>query len=225
MYQGFTDIRGGGHFSGRLTAPLVCIGSLCRQYLLEKGIGISAAITKIGGLDNTAEVGISQEITQLIQEKAKEGDSVGGKVRCRASGIPSGIGGPLFEGVECVISRLMFGIPAVKAVEFGIGTEFANLSGSSANDEYAVCGGKVVTKTNNNGGILGGITTGSDIDFTVTFKPTPSIYKAQQSVNLKTMENTELKIEGRHDPCIVLRAVPVVEAVTAFGIMDMVIRI
>lgn len=223
-YKGFSDIRGGGHFSGRLTAPLVCVGSLCGQYLSGLGITVKASVAEIGGIKNDDSNGVCERILQLVSEKAKEGDSVGGKVRCVAVGVPAGIGGPLFDGFEGVISRLVFGIPAVKALEFGIGTEFADSVGSRVNDEYVMSNGKPTMLSNNNGGVLGGITTGSDLDFTVTFKPTPSIYKTQRSVNLKTSENTELKIEGRHDPCIVLRAVPVVEAVAALGIMDMVMR-
>lgn len=221
-YNGFNDIRGGGHFSGRLTAPIVCIGSLCKQYLAQKNITVNAFVDSIAGIKNTAPEYVSEDIQKLITEKAHEGDSVGGKVQCSAKGIPAGIGGPLFEGIEGKLSQLLFGIPAVKAVEFGLGENFAVSSGSEVNDQYRFENDKVVTTSNNNGGITGGITNGNPIDVKVTFKPTPSIFKMQQSINLETKENCDLKIQGRHDPCIVIRAVPVVEAITAIGIMDMV---
>ena len=222
-YNGFNDIRGGGHFSGRLTAPIVCIGSLCKQYLAKKNISVSAVVESIGGIKNTSTDYVSEDIQELIKSKANEGDSVGGKVMCSASGVPVGIGGPLFEGVEGRLSGLLFGIPAVKAVEFGLGEDFCVSIGSEVNDQYRIENGKVVITSNNNGGITGGITNGNPIDVKVTFKPTPSIFKNQQSVDLVNMENCNLKIQGRHDPCIVIRAVPVVEAVMSIGIMDMVI--
>lgn len=221
-YNGFNDIRGGGHFSGRLTAPIVCIGSLCKQFLAQKNITVNAYVDSIGGIKNTAPEYVSEDIQKIISEKAHEGDSVGGKVQCSAKGIPAGIGGPLFEGIEGKLSQLLFGIPAVKAVEFGLGEDFAFSCGSEVNDQYRFENDKVVTTSNNNGGITGGITNGNPINVKVTFKPTPSIFKMQQSINLETKENCDLKIQGRHDPCIVIRAVPVVEAVTAIGIMDMV---
>lgn len=220
-YNGFSDIRGGGHFSGRLTAPIVCLGSLCRQYLLTKNINVAARVLNIGGILNDSDT-ISKEIKDLIVKQSGCGDSVGGKVFCSAKGIPAGIGGPLFEGIEGRLSVLLFGIPAVKAVEFGLGTDFSKSFGSNANDEIRAENGKIFTLTNNNGGITGGITNGEDINVTVTFKPTPSIFKKQRSVNLCEMKNCDLEIKGRHDPCIVPRAVPVVESVMAIGILDMV---
>ncbi len=221
-YNGFNDIRGGGHFSGRLTAPIVCIGSLCKQYLAKRGISVCVSVDSIGGVKNTSAEYVSDEIQELIKSKSAEGDSVGGKVYCKATGIDAGIGGPLFEGIEGKLSQLLFGIPAVKAVEFGIGEEFAISCGSGVNDQYRYEGDKLVITSNNNGGIVGGITNGNPIEFKVSFKPTPSIFKEQQSVNLDTKENCDLKIQGRHDPCIVIRAVPVVEAVASIGILDMV---
>ncbi len=221
-YNGFNDIRGGGHFSGRLTAPVVCIGSLCKQYLEKTGINVSAYVESIGGIKNTDLKYVSEDIQNLISEKAHEGDSVGGKVFCSASGLPAGIGGPLFDGIEGRLSQLLFGIPAVKAVEFGIGGDYAISCGSDVNDPYAIKDGRISVTSNNNGGITGGITNGNPIDVHITFKPTPSIFKKQNSVNLENMENCELQIQGRHDPCIVIRAVPVVESVMAIGIMDMV---
>lgn len=222
-YNGFNDIRGGGHFSGRLTAPIVCIGSLCKQYLKKYNISVNAKVYSVGGIKNTVSEYVCEEIQELITENAKNGDSVGGKVFCSAKGVPVGIGGPLFEGIEGKLSMLLFGIPAVKAVEFGLGEKYAGSCGSDANDPYRVENGEVKVTSNNNGGINGGITNGNPIDVKVTFKPTPSIFKSQQSVNLSTMENCDLQIQGRHDPCIVIRAVPVVESVMAIGILDMVI--
>ena len=222
-YGGFNDIRGGGHFSGRLTAPIVCVGSLCKQYLAKKNISVNAVVESIGGIKNTAVDYVSDDIQELIKAKANEGDSVGGKVICSATGIPVGIGGPLFDGIEGKLSNLLFGIPAVKAVEFGLGEEYSVSAGSEGNDQYRVENGTVVITSNNNGGITGGITNGNPIDVKVTFKPTPSIFKNQHTVDLVNMENCDLKIQGRHDPCIVIRAVPVVEAVMSIGIMDMVI--
>ena len=221
-YNGFNDIRGGGHFSGRLTAPIVCIGSLCKQYLTQKNIMVTATVESIGGIRNTSTDYVSEDIQELIKSKANEGDSVGGKVKCLASGIPVGIGGPLFEGVEGKLSNLLFGIPAVKAVEFGLGEDYSISTGSEVNDQYRIENDNVSIISNNNGGITGGITNGNPIEVKVTFKPTPSIFKNQQSVDLANMENCDLKIQGRHDPCIVIRAVPVVEAVMSIGIMDMV---
>ena len=221
-YNGFNDIRGGGHFSGRLTAPIVCIGSLCKQYLSKKNISVNAVVESIGGIKNTSTDYVSEDIQELIKSKANEGDSIGGKVMCSASGVPVGIGGPLFDGVEGKLSNLLFGIPAVKAVEFGLGEDYSVSTGSVVNDQYRIENGTVAITSNNNGGITGGITNGNPIDVKVTFKPTPSIFKTQQSVDLVNMENCDLKIQGRHDPCIVIRAVPVVEAVMSIGIMDMV---
>ncbi len=221
-YNGFNDIRGGGHFSGRLTAPIVCIGSLCKQYLAKKNITVNASVDSIGGIKNTVSEYVCEKIQELITSKAHEGDSVGGKVMCSATGIPVGIGGPLFDGIEGKLSQLLFGIPAVKAVEFGLGEDYSVSTGSEVNDQYRIENGDVVITSNNNGGITGGITNGNPIDVKVTFKPTPSIFKKQHSVDLANKENCDLQIQGRHDPCIVIRAVPVVEAVMSIGILDMV---
>ena len=222
-YSGYNDVRGGGHFSGRLTAPVVCLGSLCKQFLKTKNISIYANIENIGGIKNTAKDGIDYKIQKLISDTAAKGDSVGGKILCLAKGIPAGYGGPLFEGIEGTLSKLFFGIPAVKAVEFGLGGGFADSFGSKVNDIYSIKDGEIRTLSNNNGGIAGGITNGNSIDALLTFKPTPSIYITQKSVDLKEMKEAELKIKGRHDPCIVLRAVPVAEAIMSIEIMDMVI--
>ena len=221
-YNGYNDVRGGGHFSARLTAPIVCLGSICKQFLSQKNIEINAFVHSVGNITNNSINGVNKEIEDLILSYSKDGDSVGGKVACSVKGIPVGIGGPLFEGIEGKLSQLLFGIPAVKAVEFGLGTEYAEKNGSTANDQYRIVDGVIETITNNNGGITGGISNGNNIDFKLTFKPTPSIFKEQHSVDLNKMEDCTLKIVGRHDPCIVLRAVPVVECVTAIGILDMV---
>lgn len=223
-YGGFNDPRGGGHFSGRLTAPLVCLGGICKQILNQMGVQVRAAISNVGDiLNDTTDGSPSEAIIKLIEKHRSEGDSVGGSVQCTVTGVPAGKGGPLFEGAEGMLSQLLFGIPAVKGVEFGLGFGFTVSSGSEVNDRYRIEDGAVVTTTNNNGGITGGITNGMPVTVRVAFKPTPSIFKPQQSVDLSSMTNTELQIKGRHDPCIVLRAVPVVEAVMSFGILDLVL--
>lgn len=240
-YDGNNDVRGGGHFSGRLTAPIVFAGALAKQALAQRGIVIGAHISQIGsvcdkGFDkNTIS---SQQLIDLSKsyfatlddkeqamrneiEKARmDCDSVGGKIECAVVGVPVGTGGNMFNTIEGRLSYALFGVPAVKGVEFGIGFDFAKSFGSQVNDGYEIENGAVKTVTNNNGGITGGMATGSPIVFSVAVKPTPSISKAQKSVNLQTMENEELVIHGRHDPCIVPRAVPVVEAVTALTILD-----
>ena len=169
---------------------------------------------------NIIQLGNVCDIKEAILERSRCGDSVGGQVLCVAKGVPVGIGGPLFEGVEGKLSQLLFGIPAVKAVEFGLGTGFAVENGSNVNDGYCVNNDRICTITNNNGGITGGITNGSDIDVRITFKPTPSIFKPQKSVNLSEMKDCTLEIKGRHDPCIVPRAVPCVEAAAAIAVYD-----
>ncbi|MBQ7505616.1 MAG: chorismate synthase [Ruminococcus sp.] len=244
-YDGKNDIRGGGHFSGRLTAPIVFAGAVARQILEQNGVKIAAHIASIGGVkderfdpvnipDNLIER-LNTETFALIDkdkespmrdviEKARlDLDSVGGVVECAVTGVPVGIGGPLFDGIEGKISQAVFGIPAVKGVEFGAGFECAEMRGSENNDSYIYENGEVKTSTNNCGGILGGISDGMPIIFRAAFKPTPSIAKEQKTVNLTTGENTTLSVKGRHDPCIVPRAVSVVEAVAALAVLDMVI--
>ena len=241
-YGGFQDVRGGGHFSGRLTAPLCIAGGICLQILARKGIEIAAHICSVGDVQDegfdprcisreslaglraadfptlSAEKG--EEMRALILAAAAEGDSVGGTVECIVTGLPVGIGGPLFGGLDGKIASAIFGIPAVKGVEFGAGFGAAEMKGSENNDPYTVKDGKIQTLSNNAGGILGGISTGMPVLFKTAFKPTPSITKPQQSVRLSTQEETELRVVGRHDPCIVPRAVPVVEAVTAIAVLD-----
>lgn len=242
-YNGFNDIRGGGHFSGRLTAPIVFAGAVAKQILEEKGIKIGAHIAQVGNafdkafdknnisadllnkltstnfsvIDDTAE----EKMREEIEEARMSQDSVGGIIECAVIGVPTGVGGNMFSTVESKLSSILFGVPAVKGVEFGEGFGFAFMRGSQANDPYCISDGKVAVKTNNNGGVLGGITTGAPIVFRVAIKPTPSISQPQQSVNLQTMEEEALVINGRHDPCIVPRAVPVIEAVSALGMLDL----
>lgn len=239
-YGGYQDVAGGGHFSGRLTAPICIAGGLCKQWLALQGIEISARIFSIAGIMDepiswdplkpdfhklcsdfpvlNSEAGAKMQAA--IAEAKADGDSVGGVIECAVTGLPAGLGGPLFGGMEGKIAQVVYGIPAVKGVEFGAGFYSAALRGSENNDEYAVIEGKIQTKTNNAGGILGGITTGMPLMLKAAIKPTPSILMQQQTVSLKTMEETTLQIQGRHDPCIVPRAVPVIEAAVALAIYD-----
>ena len=240
-YGGYQDAAGGGHFSGRLTAPLCIAGGLCKQWLERQGIHIYAHISSIAGivdrplmLDRTnpdfssiskdfpvLNPDAGKEMRDAIAEAKKDGDSVGGTIECIITGVPAGIGGPLFGGIEGKISQIIYGIPAVKGIEFGSGFSGSCMRGSENNDAFLIRNGLVVTETNNAGGILGGITTGMPIVFETAIKPTPSIAKPQQSVNLQTMEEVTLQINGRHDPCIVPRAVPVIEAAAAIAIYDL----
>ncbi len=243
-YGGKNDIRGGGHFSGRLTAPIVFAGAVCRQMLEARGITIGAHVGSVGKVHDeafdTVNVGaeclnrLNKEYFPVINLKAKEkmyseirlasdkGDSIGGTVECAVVGVEAGAGEPMFGGVENKLASIMYGIPAVKGVEFGAGFGLSEMLGSEGNDAFRFDEtGKVKTVTNNVGGILGGITTGMPVVFRVAFKPTPSVSVKQETVNLKTRENVEIEIKGRHDPCIVPRAAPVVEAAAAIAIADM----
>lgn len=240
-YGGFQDAAGGGHFSGRLTAPLCIAGGLCKQWLEEMGVHIGAHIRQIGntqfpGFDPlspqlhrvghlfpalTAEA--SETFQAIIAAARADGDSIGGVVECAITGLPAGIGEPMFGGVESRIAQIIYGIPAVKALEFGDGMKCCAHRGSEENDAYTVSQGAVETLTNHCGGILGGITNGMPVLFQVGFKPTPSIAATQQSVSLSRMEPVPLEVKGRHDPCIVPRAVPVVEAAAAIAIYDMIL--
>lgn len=214
-YGGKLDMAGGGPFSGRMTAPLCIAGGIALQMLAERGVSIYARPVSVHGVMESEEA-MREEVS-----RAKEaGDSVGGIVECVAEGVPAGIGGPLFDGLESRIASIVFGIPAVKGVEFGAGFGAAELWGSENNDAFEMREGKPVTRTNNCGGILGGISTGGPLVFRAAFKPTPSIAKEQDTVNLRTMENAKISVPGRHDPCIVFRAVPVVEAAAALAILD-----
>lgn len=212
-YKGFEDFSGGGHNSGRLTAPLCVAGSILKQALSKIGIEISTEIVEIGGKNNNFD--------EAIEKALKSKDSVGGIVRCVVKGVPAGYGDPIFDGIENQISKIIFGIPAVKGIEFGAGFESSRLKGSEMNDEfYYDENDEVRTKTNNAGGILGGITTGMDIIFQVAIKPTPSIALRQNTIEYKSKENTIIEIKGRHDPCIVPRVLPCIEAGAAIVIAD-----
>lgn len=242
-FGGYNDYRGGGHFSARLTAPLVFAGALARQFLEEKGIYIGSHIFSIGDVNDVAfdmtgitreqldnlrkmelpvnDASCAEEYLQLIDEARRDLDSVGGIIETAVIGIPAGIGTPYFSNVEGKLSSIMFSIPAVKGVEFGAGFSITKMWGSEANDSFCVDGGQVRTRTNNNGGINGGITNGMPVVFRVAIKPTSSIAKAQDTVDIKKMENAVLEIRGRHDTCIVPRAVPVVEAACAIALCDL----
>ena len=240
-YGGHQDVAGGGHFSGRLTAPLCIAGGLCKQWLEQMGIRIGAHIEWIGGIDDNHfdplapqfdQIGedfpvidrvCGNQMRQVIAEAREQGDSVGGIIECAVTGLPAGLGDPMFGGMEGRIAQIVYGVPAVKCVEFGRGAAVGYFRGSQINDEYYVEDGVVKTKTNNCGGILGGITNGMPLIFRAAIKPTPSISKPQQSISLSAMENTTLEIRGRHDPCIVPRAVPVIEAAAAIAIFDAVL--
>ena len=208
------DYAGGGQFSGRLTAPLCIAGGIAMQLLEKMGVSISARILSIGG--EVDEV----KMFELIDKVRLEGDSVGGLIGCSVTGLPVGLGEPMFGGMENRIAQAVFGIPAVKGIEFGAGFEAAGMLGSQCNDPFRFENGKVVTDSNNHGGILGGISSGMPIEFRVAIKPTPSIAMEQRSVDLATGANCTLQVRGRHDPCIVLRAVPCVEAAAAVAVFD-----
>ncbi len=239
-YAGHNDIRGGGQFSGRLTAPLCFAGALALQLLAERGIRVKARIRSVAGIPDAdvdfarpdldaiaeeglpcADAGAAARMAGAIRQARAEGDSVGGVVECFATGLPAGLGDGMFDGVENRIARALFGIPAVKGVEFGAGFAAADMRGSAHNDPFRVEGGRVVTETNRHGGALGGITTGMPLVVRAAFKPTPSIALEQKSVSLSRNENAPLTVQGRHDPCVVPRAVPVVEAVVACVVLDM----
>jgi len=209
-YEGYNDYRGGGHFSGRLTAPLVFAGAIGKQILKARY-----------GTVITAARDVSDE--EILAAKA-DGDSIGGLVECRAVSIPPGIGEPMFGGVESVVSSMLFSIPAVKGVEFGDGFKLASMRGSEANDEMEFEGEKLRYLSNHNGGVLGGITTGEPLVVRAAIKPTPSISKPQKTVNLSTGENLVHSFGGRHDPSIVPRAVPVIEAAVAIALLDLTIN-
>ncbi len=240
-YGGFQDAAGGGHFSGRLTAPMCIAGGLCLQWLAFSGIRIGAHILDIAGLADEPFDPVSPALSRVspdfpvispqagaqmqsrIADAKRDGDSVGGIIQCAVTGLPAGIGEPMFGGVEGHLSRILFGIPAVKGVEFGSGFAAAHMTGSQHNDPFTMEDGQVRTVTNHAGGILGGITDGMPVIFQVAVKPTPSISQPQQSVSLRQGCSAPLQVKGRHDPCIVPRAVPVVEAAAAIAIMDLIL--
>ncbi len=243
-YNGANDIRGGGHFSGRLTAPLVFAGAVCRQILTRRGITIGAHILEIGGVRDASfdangvtpqtlnalskqsfsllDPSREEPMRQAVERARLSGDSVGGIIELAVTGLPVGLGSPMFGGVENVLSPLIFGIPAVKGLEFGDGFALASMRGSQANDSLQYDeDGALSLMSNHNGGILGGITDGAPLVLRVVIKPTPSIGQVQASVDVQTEKNTTTVIKGRHDPCIVPRAVSVLEATVAVGLLDL----
>lgn len=242
-YRGYQDAAGGGHFSGRLTAPLCIAGGLCKQWLEQMGIRIRAHIVAIGGVVDdpvyldwanpdldaicddfpvlNPEAG--SKMRSKIAEAKAAGDSVGGLIECIATGLPAGLGEPMFGGMESKIAQIIYGIPAIKGLNFGTGFAGSYMRGSENNDSFVIKDGQIKTARNYAGGILGGITNGMPLVFEVAVKPTPSISMPQKSVSISKMEETELIVKGRHDPCIVPRAVPVVEAAAAIAIYDAVL--
>ena len=240
-YHGFEDYRGGGHFSGRVTSALVAAGAIARAALAKKGIYIGTHIKELAGVPDRAFGDLKADIDDLytkvfpvLSEKAEEnmraeiekaaadGDSVGGLLETVVIGMPAGVGEPYFDSLESVISHMMFSVPGVKGVLFGAGMDFAKMRGSEANDAFRMDdNGNVYTKTNNNGGVNGGITNGSPICFTTVIKPTPSIYKQQETIDFVANEEKDICIEGRHDPCIAHRARIVVDSLTAIALCDM----
>jgi len=244
-YGEHTELHGGGHFSGRLTAPLVFAGTLCSLYLKTKGVEIAAHIKQILNVTDTPFPGditadtlrelksnsfptldptAAEAFATIINSARDKGDSIGAKIECAAVGLETALGEHMFESVEAEISQMMFAVPAIKGIEFGAGFDFCHLYGSEANDSYEYKDGKVVTKTNNCGGIVGGMTTGMPVIFSVAIKPTPSIFLEQDSVDLANKCDTKLSIKGRHDPCIAVRAVPVIEACTAVALTQLYLK-
>ena len=243
-YGAGVDLRGGGHFSGRLTAPMCIAGGICLQYLKQRGIRIGAHVYAIGNVTDTPfdPITVSQRELDILQSRSSlpvleeqageqmrtlietvraEGDSIGGIVECAVLGLPVGLGEHMFDGVENRLAAIVFGIPGVKGIEFGDGFGCAKLRGSQNNDPYGTDGVRIFTKTNHAGGILGGMTTGMPLIFRAAMKPTPSIFREQDSVDMVSLQPVKLSIKGRHDPCIVLRAVPVLEAAAAIALYDL----
>lgn len=244
-YGGHNDIRGGGQFSGRLTAPFCAAGGIALQLLEKRGIRVFSHILSVGGIKDEPFDPVSPDTERLgalaglrlavldpaagermaaeIKAAHADGDSVGGIVECMVTGLPAGVGEPIYDSLESRIASLVFSIPAVKGVEFGSGFAGSALRGSKNNDPYRVLDGRIVTSSNNSGGICGGISTGMPVLFRAAFKPTPSISRPQDSVLLEEMKDETLEITGRHDPCIVPRALPAVEAAAAMAVLDLMI--
>lgn len=240
-YGGYQDARGGGHFSGRITAAAVAAASLCESILAAHGITVYTHIARCAGVEDaplSAAAGLclprpapdrfpllnpdrEAPMKEAIRAAAAEGDSVGGILETVITGLPAGVGEPFFDSVESELAHLAFSIPAVKGIEFGAGFAFADLRGSQANDPFRMEDGRVVTATNKNGGINGGITNGMPVVFRTAIKPTPSIYKQQDTVDYIAKADATLQIQGRHDPCIVVRAAVVQESLAAFGLLDL----
>lgn len=241
-YSACTDLRGGGQFSGRMTVALVAAGAIAKMLLEERGVRVSAYTRQIGSVVDDEErsaseavlsrsnevravtLELAERMRQEILDASKDGDSIGGVVECIVDGLPMGLGEPFFDTVEGEIAKMMFSVPGVKGVEFGSGFRAAMMRGSQHNDPFVLVDGKVRTAKNDAGGILGGITNGMPVVFRVAIKPTASIAKGQRSLDMESGEQTELKIEGRHDPCIAPRAVPAVEAGAALILADLIIR-
>lgn len=241
-YGGFQDYRGGGHFSGRLTAGIVFAGAVAQQILATIGVRVGAAVESVGaircqrpGLDTLEALDVKQwkadklpvldkalrtSMMDAIEQARLDCDSIGGRIYAVAKGLPAGIGQPFFHSMESRIAHIMFSVPAIKGIEFGAGFEMASMHGSQANDVIYYDEGKIRSATNNNGGILGGITTGMPIEVCVAVKPTPSIGKKQKTIDIASKEAVEHGVEGRHDPCIVPRAIPVIESVIAIALLD-----
>ncbi len=240
-WHGAADMRGGGHFSGRLTAPLCAAGGIAKQILERKSIFIGAHLAAVGTAEDdryplypgrelfeqtaaksfpvlNEEKGAAME--EQIRAAARDGDSIGGMIECAAIGLPAGLGDPMFDGLESLLSAALFGIPGVKGVSFGSGFECVKMRGSEHNDPFVIENGEVRTSSNHSGGIQGGITNGMPVVFQIAMKPTASIAKTQQTVSLSGKESAELSVQGRHDPCIAVRAVPVAEAVAALVLLD-----
>ena len=244
-WGGHADMRGGGHFSGRLTAPLCVAGGIAKQILARRGIFVGAHLASVAGICDQpfplyptaalfSEIAAKpfpvldeeagERMRAAILEAKNDLDSVGGVIECAAAGLPAGLGEPMFDGVENRLAAALFGIPAVKGVEFGEGFRAAELRGSENNDPFTVEDGEIRAETNRAGGILGGITTGMPLVLRAAVKPTPSIGRPQKTVRLSRLEDTDLTVHGRHDPCVAHRAVPVVEAVTAAVLLDMLLE-
>jgi len=242
-YGDSIDLRGGGQFSGRMTAPIVAAGAVAKTMLLTIGVQIGAYTQRLGRLEDgrertlreirrasrenpvrAADAELALDMVNEIMAAKEEGDSIGGAIRCLAVGMPMGVGEPFFDSLEGELAKMMFAIPGVKGVEFGSGFKAAEMRGSEHNDQFIVEDGEVRTLTNHSGGILGGLSNSMPIDLRVAFKPTASISKEQKSINVERMEDTTIKVEGRHDPCIVPRAVVVVEAAAALVLADLCLR-
>lgn len=233
-YFGYQDFAGGGHFSGRLTAPLCIAGGICLQILQRQGIEVISRIKSIGPVNDsgsllsstagkdfpTVDEAAGKAMQAAVEEARLAGDSLGGLIECAVLGLPAGLGDPMFGGMENRIAAIVFGIPAVKGIEFGAGFDSARLRGSENNDSYIIEEGRVKTRSNNCGGILGGITDGMPLVFRAAIKPTPSIAREQDSVDMQKLVPAKLSVGGRHDPCIVPRAVPCIEAAAAIAVYD-----
>ena len=216
-FGGHMDLRGSGPFSGRLTACMVFAGAICRQVLKRRGVTLAANAVRVGGATGTE---LNDAMKQEILAARAEGDSVGSVLECVAEGIPAGVGGLMFGGMESRIAQILYAIPGVKGVEFGLGFGLAELRGSAANDPFRLADGSVVCETNHAGGVNGGITNGMPLVVRMALRPTPSIAREQRTVDLSRMEETTLRVSGRHDPCLAVRAIPVMEAAVAVAVLD-----